>query len=244
MTETKPRNKGCIKPSFIKANNITSHSHPAEFVFPFLPFKKNPHSTKNVEYPSFQLWIKWTNLKATLMEAGEGRTMYSDWKPFTIRELRQHFGLYIFSGLSPSPAIERKFKSQSEDSVQGSDFIYHLFGLNSTRRHRHFKTFLGVQDPAIQTPLLTKYNKWNIRPLLKWMDYIFPLVWMAGLFFAVDEMTVEFKGMHKNKSRITYKNEGDGFQCNTLCDNGFCYQFYFRNDPAPKQYTETGLSPL
>ena len=50
--------------------------------------------------------------------------------------------------------------------------------------------------------------------------------------------------MHKDKRRITYKNEGDGFQYHAPYDNIFCYQFYFRNDLTPKQYTKTGLSPL
>jgi len=67
---------------------------------------------------------------------------------------------------------------------------------------------------------------------------------MVGLFVAVDEMTIVFQGIHEEKRRITYKNEGDGFQCDALCDNSFCYQFYFYNYPAPKQYTGTGLSPL
>ena len=50
--------------------------------------------------------------------------------------------------------------------------------------------------------------------------------------------------MHADKRRITYKAEGDGFQCDALCDNGFCYQFYFRNDPTNMDYVKTGLSPL
>ena len=29
-----------------------------------------------------------------------------------------------------------------------------------------------------------------------------------------------------------------------LCDDGYCYQIYFRNDPAPKRYLDMGLSPL
>jgi len=186
MTETKPRTKGCVKPSFIKANKLTSHSHPAEFFSPFLPFDNNPRSTKNIEYLSFQLWTKWKNLKAILMGAGEGGTMYSDWKPFTSRELRHHFGLYMFNGLSSSPTIERKFKPQIEDTVYSNDFIYHLFGPNTTRRNFHFKTFLGVQDPATQNPPRTKYHNCKIIPLIKWMNYVFTLVWMVGLFFAVD----------------------------------------------------------
>ena len=29
-----------------------------------------------------------------------------------------------------------------------------------------------------------------------------------------------------------------------MCDDGYTYQFYFRNDPAPQQYLKKRLSPL
>ncbi len=34
------------------------------------------------------------------------------------------------------------------------------------------------------------------------------------------------------KLRITYKREGDGFQCNALCDEGYAFSFYFRHGDA------------
>ena len=53
-----------------------------------------------------------------------------------------------------------------------------------------------------------------------------------------------FKGQHRDKLRITFKVEGDGFMADALCNDGYCYQIYFRNDPAPKKYIDMGLSPL
>ena len=50
--------------------------------------------------------------------------------------------------------------------------------------------------------------------------------------------------MHADKKSITYKAEGDGFQVDALCEDGFFFQFYFRNDPANVEYTKTGISPL
>lgn len=44
--------------------------------------------------------------------------------------------------------------------------------------------------------------------------------------------------------RITYKAEGDGFQCDAICESGYTYTFYFRNQPAPEKYTKLGISPL
>ena len=77
-----------------------------------------------------------------------------------------------------------------------------------------------------------------MRPLFKWMNKIFPMVWMVGLALSIDNMMMRFKGKHADKLRVTYKNEGDGFQCDALCDDGYCYQFYFRNDPAPAQFLQ------
>ena len=103
MTHDTPRSKGCVCDEFLTKNNLSTNSTPADFVAAFLPFKKNKYSTHRKEKPSFDLFAKWTNAKANLAGAGEGGTCYHDWKPFTARELRQHFGLYIFNGLSPSP---------------------------------------------------------------------------------------------------------------------------------------------
>ena len=68
--------------------------------------------------------------------------------------------------------------------------------------------------------------------------------WLLGEVFSVDEQTMGFKGNHVDKLRITYKKEGDGFQCDALCQDGYTFTFYFRNQPAPKKYLDQGLSPL
>ena len=83
-----------------------------------------------------------------------------------------------------------------------------------------------------------------MRPLLQWMNYLLPLIWLLGACFAIDEMKIGFQGMHEDKKRITYKAEGGGFQVDALCEDGFCFQFYFQNDLANVEYTKTGLSPL
>ena len=45
-----------------------------------------------------------------------------------------------------------------------------------------------------------------------------------------------FQDQHKDKQHITYKAEGGGFQADALYNEGFTYQVYMRNDPAPKKY--------
>ena len=100
-----------------------------------------------------------------------------------------------------------------------------------------FKAFLSIQNPLFDPPSREKYPNWKIRPLLAWMNFIFPTAWLLGIKVAIDKMTMGFQGMHIDKRRITYKEEGDGFQADALADEGYCYQFYMRNDFPPKQYS-------
>ena len=53
-----------------------------------------------------------------------------------------------------------------------------------------------------------------------------------------------FKGQHKDKLRISFEKEGDGFQADCLADDGYTFTFYMRNKPAPKEYLDQGHSPL
>jgi hypothetical protein len=65
-----------------------------------------------------------------------------------------------------------------------------------------------------------------------------------GRLISIDEQTIGFKGHHAGKMRISYKKEGDGFQCDAICCDGFTYSFFMRNMPAHKKYLDKGLSPL
>ena len=83
-----------------------------------------------------------------------------------------------------------------------------------------------------------------MRPILKWMNFIFRETWMLGISYSVDEMTMRFQGSHKEKIRITYKGGGYGFHFDAICQDGVCCQFYFRNHTAPSKCLKQGISPL
>ena len=40
------------------------------------------------------------------------------------------------------------------------------------------------------------------------------------------------------------KRIGDGIQCDAFADNGYTFDFYFRNEPTNAHWQEMGLSPL
>ena len=137
-------------------------------------FEHNLYSTVKDEIMSMKLLTKWTNLKATLAGASSDGNIYQDYHHFTTKELLQHIGIYIIHGISPSPRVEHKFKPKHVDSVHGNDMVYYSFGTNSERHHRHFKCFFACQNPAIIIPCRTKYPSWKVRPLITWMNYIYP----------------------------------------------------------------------
>ena len=140
-------------------------------------------------------------------------------------ELRKNFGLYILNSFSPLPMIYNTFRPQSEDKLHRIDFIYNSFGENADCRHQNFKTFLAVQYNAIETPSINKYTNRKVINLLNYMNLLFPLIWILDIYFVIDEITIGFQCMHDDTRCMTYKNEGYGFQCDALCQDGFFYQF-------------------
>ena len=234
------RERGVPDPVFLSKHKLGPYSYPWEFANAFIPFHQDK---KDKNHFSFELLMQWTNLKAAL--AGAGTNIYKgEYHPFSTKEIRQHFGLYVLHGISPTPRIEYKFSPEHKDRVCGNTFVHTSFGTNAKNRHKQFKAFLACCNPCIPIPSKEAHPNWKVRPLLKWMNYQYPRAWKLGRACAVDEMTMRFKGKHKDKRRITYKAEGDGFQSDALCDDGYCYQIYMRNDPAPKKYLKQGLSPL
>ena len=121
-------------------------------------------------------------------------------------------------------------------------FIDHFFQTPSVATNT--LRIFSCQNPAIDSPNHSEYPNWKVRHLLTWMNFIFTTIWLLGLCFSIDKMTMRFQVQHKDKRRITYKAEVDGFQADALCDDGFIYQVYMRNDPKTKKYLKQGLSPI
>ena len=80
--------------------------------------------------------------------------MYKNFSPFTVEKIMQHIAVYKINGLNPSPQVEMKLHTQSEDPIQGCDIIANTLGANASRRHREFKSFFAIADPRIMTPPL------------------------------------------------------------------------------------------
>ena len=62
---------------------------------------------------------------------------------------------------------------------------------------------------------------------------------------SVDEQTCKMQGKCEYKTRCgKFKRLGDGLQTNCIADDGFTYDFYFRNEPVPKKWLDVGMCPM
>ncbi len=74
---------------------------------------------------------------------------------------------------------------------------------------------------------------WKVRVLVDHLNKQAKDMWVPGKWVAIDEQTIGFKGALGMKLHISYKREGDGFQCDALCDRGYTFSFWFRHGPPP-----------
>jgi hypothetical protein len=74
---------------------------------------------------------------------------------------------------------------------------------------------------------------WKVRMLIDELNKQAKDMWIPGKWVAIDEQTIGFQGASSMKLRISYKREGDGFQCNAVCDPGYTYSFWFHHGPPP-----------
>mgnify|MGYP000036765968 CR=1 FL=1 len=239
------RQRGGPKQCFLQKHGLTKDSLPIEIAEAYFPMYENKYKDENGDAMlSMEYLTRNTNMRANLAFAGEATC--EDWSgPFTVKEMRQHLGLYVMNGLSPSPSLEKKF--EPEDKANYNAFVSENINRtgNPKRRLRQFKAFFGCQDPMKPVPNRAASLLFKVLSIIKWIRKVGPLSWECGMHLGLDEQMIGFQGHHINKLRITYKREGDGFQCDALCDDGFTYSVYFRNEPAPREYVrELGLLPL
>ena len=126
---------------FLSDNDLDHTSLPHEWFEPFLPRSLT------------SLWTGYTNTKALIENAGNEGEIYPDFYPFTPDEMRRHLGVYIVQGLFPSPEVSMKFYTQSEDDINGNDFVSRSLGPQAIRRHKHFRRFFCNSKPIVASTI-------------------------------------------------------------------------------------------
>ena len=78
-----------------------------------------------------------------------------------------------------------------------------------------------MHDPHIDSKYISaKYSLFKVCRMLQHLQSNFDLYWGPAWNLSIDEQTIGFKDIHKDKIRITFKYVGDVFQDDAVCDCG------------------------
>jgi hypothetical protein len=201
---------------------------------------------------------KGTNYRASaegvgLGETGSEKKDFGDFKPFDDDEMYKFIGLMLANGLTPRSNFASWFCSTPNRPAYDANFAKGVFDkrvqgitISGLRRWRHFRRFLTLSNYRLHPADEQRKNPmWKVQSLIDELNYRARKHWITGKWVAIDEQTIGFKGRSGMKLRISYKREGDGFQCDALCDKGYTFSFFFRHGNAPKigrEYANLSLS--
>jgi hypothetical protein len=119
--------------------------------------------------------------------------------------------------------------------------------IRGIQRWRHFWRFLTLSDYRDSLSEKQKVDPlWKVRELIDELNKQCKDMWIPGKWVAIDEQTIGFQGALWMKLQISYKREGDGFQCDALCNSGYMYSFWFRHGAPPDlgpEFKHLELSP-
>ena len=191
-------------------------------------------------------WRGYTNMKAEMCGAGQKGGVYEkEWSPMTNVDLFQMLGLMTLDGVAPQTQMRRRVRPESVERTCGNDLLAKCLGKNAGRRWQMFKKFFGVQDPTTNPPPRKSCPNYKCDSAFKWSRHIWKAAWIVSKTFAADEQTCPMRGKSIYKTRCgKFKRIGDGLQADCLADDGYTFDFYFRNEPVDEHWIKKGLSPL
>ena len=197
-----------------------------------------------------------TNRRATADGAGSGTGQFKDWIPFDEAEVYRFIGILFANGLSPKPRIDYWFESPKKLPLVGSNVVSNAMKktiestgktIQGVDRWLQFRRFFTLADYRENPREAQKKDPlWKVRRLIDELNKQSKDMWIPGRWVAIDEQTIGFQGASGMKLRISYKCEGDGFQCDAICDRGYTFSFWFRHGPPPDlgpEFKDLELSP-
>jgi hypothetical protein len=153
-------------------------------------------------------------------------------------DIKNILALYLRNGLSPVPDMDLWFCDPSNNAVYGDDRVRRAWP-GGSRRFKQIETFLHISSPFTPSH---RGNLTKLEPLMSMIKKRSMEMWEAGAKGSIDEQTIGFQGRCKLKTRIKYKVEGDGFQCDAYCDSGYTYSWFFRFEKLTP--VDDSFSPL
>eukprot|EP00956_Cyclotella_meneghiniana_P025071 scaffold51490_cov40-Cyclotella_meneghiniana.AAC.2 len=249
------RVRGGPSAAFLRKHQLDEHSHPMDWFTALMPLTESTNledaAKANVTGDgtkkfSVANWAAYSNLKATIVNAGEDDHIFAGkFKQFSPSDIMKMMGIMIIDGLNPSPQLTSKMKSQKDDRTHGNDFIADAVGSGYQQLYRSFRHFFACQDPLKIPPPKESCPNVKVDEFFRWMRFIFKEAWVLAQECSVDEQTCRMQGKSEYKTRCgKFKRIGDGIQADCIADDGYTYDFYFRNEPVRKKWTDMGMCPM
>ncbi len=212
-------------------------------------YEATPHDYFNTQITDKFIQAHMVNT-SNARAVAEGEGVNTGFVPFDKAEMKVFIGFLMANGITPRPQLEHWFddcwllgnptmknklqkKNRDGTTIPAKDRLRQIRRLMCLYDHRD-----NAREETKKDPLF------KVRPLLDELNRQAKKMWLPGKFVSVDEQTIGFKGKHGLKLRISYKREGDGFQCDAICDRGYTFSFWFRHGEAPNVgHSNLDLSP-
>lgn len=216
-------------PSKFVYEKVSAESRPIEFLDLFLTPKIKHTLRKN------------SNLYATGVKEA-GANTYLGFNSFDDEDIEALFTVLFMNGLHPMYDMEDWFVDPNSSPIYGDERVRRLFGSNCRRRWKEVRTMFHISDPFYQNKGEKRGKLGKLQELEQHMKTLCEKLWRTGYKGSLDEQTIGFSGRSALKIRIKCKAEGDGFQCDSYCEEGYTFTWEWRmEDHAP--FFE-GCSPL
>ena len=250
-----PRILGGPNTDFLKRYSLDENSHPMDWFTAFMPMTPDMNredaaaaNVKGDRTTKFAVsnWTAYSNAKAMLCNAGASGHIFSGkFKPFSNQDIMSMIGVYIIDGLAPSPQLTQKMQSQIHEPTHGNDRIAAVMGTGWQQKHRSFRHFFASQDPMMLPPPKSQCPNFKVDELFRWLRHIWKEAWVLGKGFSNDEQSCKMQGKSEYKTRCgKFKRLGDGIQTDAIADDGYTWDFYFRNEPSDPALLAQGYCPM
>jgi len=250
-----PRVLGGPNTDFLARYGLDETSHPMDWFSAFMPMTQNMNkedpaaaNVKGDRTTKFAVsnWTSYSNAKAMLCNAGEPGSIYAGkFRRFKNDDIMAMIGVYIIDGLAPSPQLMQKMQDQERQPTHGNDRIAAVLGTGWQQKHRSFRHFFASQDPLMTPPPKKQCPNFKVDELFRWLRYIWKEAWVLGKDFSIDEQSCKMQGKSEYKTRCgKFKRLGDGIQTDAIADDGYTWDFYFRNEPSSPELLAQGFCPM
>ena len=250
-----PRVRGGPNADLLKRYGLDETSHPMDWFSALMPMtpamNQEDPAVANVKGDKTTVfavsnWTAYSNTKAIMCNAGEPGSIYAGkFKPFKNEDISAMLGVYIIDGLTPSPQLTWKMQDQERQPTHGNDRITAVIGPGWQQKHRSFRHFFATQDPMMTPPPKKQCPNFKVDELFRWLRFIWKETWVLAKEFSNDEQSCKMQGKSEYKVQCgKFKRLGDGLQCDCLANDGYTWDFYFRNEPSDPDLLAQGFCPM